>query len=121
MFMVTRNRIDLAANALLAEARMQRDRALDRTTRFMVWLYPALANVAPGERREVLRTTYSRAARHGSIYAIGTLVVITALLPLGAAVWKWNLRPLIGLLPVLLFIGLQAALLVRTRWLLRQK
>lgn len=118
--MTSKKRAELQANALLKSARVERERAAVRGTRFLVFLYPALSGCRASERWSLVQAARARASRHKAV-----LAGMAAVIALGAAwsiAWAagWARAEWLLWLMLALLVGTQVLQLLRTRAELRR-
>lgn len=83
--MLSRKRAELRANGLLKAARVEREHAAARGTRFLVFLYPALSGCAPSKRWSSVQRARERAGRKKHV-AVANMAF---LLPTIASIIAW--------------------------------
>lgn len=78
--MISKKKAELEANALLKDARIERERKAERSTRLLLLLFPALSACAPSRRRGLVQEARRRAGRapFAMTMAVATIVLTAA-------------------------------------------
>lgn len=117
--MLSKKQADLRANALLKSAREERERAAMRSTRFLVFWFPALATCAASKRRSMLQAARARALSKKHVVILNSAVVLPAIGWLGALAVGWSGASSLLWIALCIVIGSQLVQHLQTRAELR--